>query len=119
MNEGEEHLTVAPLAPEDSVHTSIDSIEGLSTSHEMGNTQRSSRSLSMQNEDSLAGDSVRLDALVELLATDGPSSRDQYQEESTAEAIHASSPSNLPGRPLLPGCSDPFQTPERRPHVRD
>jgi hypothetical protein len=118
MNEGGEHLTAAPPAPEISVNA--DGTEKLSARHEMENTLRSSSSLSTQNEDSLARDSVRFDALVDLLATDAPSSRDQHPGEGTAEIIHPCALATLPELPLLVARrSDPFQTPERRPNVSD
>ena len=116
MNDGEGHLTAALPASENYVHT--DGTEELSTSHELDNTRRSSRSRSVQNEDSLAGDSVRFDTLVELLGTDGLRSRDQPAGEDTAEVIHHPSPLLTPsGLPPLAQHSDPFQTPERRPDV--
>jgi hypothetical protein len=121
MNDGEEDPTAAPLAFGISGQT--DGTEDLSASHEMENTRRASRSISMQNEDSLAGDSVRFNALIDLLATDEPNSTDQYQYqgEVTTEAVNpsflqASSSGLPPGLPLRP---NPFQTPERRPHVSD
>ena len=112
MDDGE-GLTAALPASENYTHT-----EELPTNHELENTQRSPQSLSTQNEDSLARDSVRFDALVELLGTDGPSSRDQRPGEDTAEAIHhLSLLSTSSGLPPLARHSDPFQTPERRPDV--
>lgn len=118
MNDGEGHLTTGLPASENHTHT--DGTEDLSTTQELENTntQRSLGSLSTQNEDSLAGDSGRFDALVELLASEGPSSRDQRQGEDTSEVIHHPNLlSTSSGLPLLAGHSDPFQTPERRPDV--
>ena len=56
----------------------------------MENIQKSSRSISIQNEDSLARDSVRFDELVDLLTTDGLNSRGQYQGDGTADVVHPS-----------------------------
>lgn len=116
MNDGEGHLTTGLPASENYTHT--DGTEDLSTTQGVENTQRSLGSLSTQNEDSLAGDSGRFDALVELLASEGPSSRDQRQGEDTSEVIHHQNLlSTSSGLPLLARHSDPFQTPERRPDV--
>ena len=115
MNDGEEHLSAALPA---SGHT--DSTEELPTSHEMENIRTSSRSISIQNEDSLARDSVRFNDLVDLLATDGLCPKDQYQGEDTAEVVHPSTfQTSSPGLPLLTRRSDPFQTPEDRLDVSD
>jgi hypothetical protein len=88
-------------------------------SHEIENTLRSSQSLSTENEDSLARDSVRFDALVDLLATDGPSSGDHHSGDDDAEMVHPSSLPTSTGLPLLSRRSEPFQTSERRPDVCD
>lgn len=118
MNEGREHLTAAVPASGISGHT--DSTEQLSPSHEIENTRKSPRSLSTQNEDSLAGDSVRFNALVDLLAPDGSNSRDRYQGEGTAEVVHSSLlQTSSSGLPLLTRRPDPYRTPECRPDVSD
>ena len=118
MNDGEEHLSAALPASGNLGHTG--GTEELPTSHEMETTRMSSRSSSMQNEDSLARDSVRFNELVDLLATDGLSSKDQYQGEDTAEVVHPSIfQASSPGLPLLTRRSDPFQTPEHQLDVSD
>ena len=100
MTDGEEYLTAALPAFEISGQT--DGAEELSASHKMENTRRTSQSLSMQNEDSLASDSVRFNALIDLLATDGrPNSRDQYQGESTAEVIYPGFLQTSPSNPVV------------------
>ena len=119
MNDGEEHLTEAIL-PASGISGRTQSTEELPTCHEMENTRKSSRSISMRNEDSLARDSVRFDELVDLLTTDGLNSRDQYQGEDTAEVVHPSIfQASSSGLPLLTRRSDPFQTPEHRLDVSD
>ena len=118
MNDGEEHLTVA--LPASGISGLTESTEELPTSLEMENTRNSSRSISMQNEDSLARDSVRFDELVDLLTTDGLSSRDQYQGGGTAEVIDPNMlQASSSGLPLLIRRSDPFQTPEHHLDVSD
>jgi hypothetical protein len=118
MNEGEEHPTAALPAFGILGHTG--GTEELSTSHEMETTLRPSQSPTTHNEDSLAGDSVRFNALVDLLATNGPNLRDQYQGEDSVEVVHPSLfQTSSSGPPLLTRHSDPFQTPERRPDVCD
>ena len=76
MNDGEEHLTAALPASGISGLTDSTEREELPTSLEIESTQKSSRYISMQNEDSLVRDSVRFDELVDLLTTDGLNSRD-------------------------------------------
>lgn len=116
MNDGEGHLTAALPASGILEHT--DGTEELSTSHEVENTRKTSRTISMQNEDSLAGDSVRFNALIDLLATDGPNARDQYQEDDTTQVVHPSLlQTSSSGLPLLTRHAGPFQTPERQSHV--
>lgn len=115
MNEGDGHLPAALPASE--ISADADGTEEFLTSLEMENALQSSRSLSIRNDDSLARDSVRFDALVDLLSTDGPSSRDQHTGEDAAEVIHPSSPLTSSGLPPRARRSDPFQTPERRPNV--
>ena len=118
MDDGEEHLSAALPASGILGHT--DGTEELPTSHDMETTRMSSRSLSVQNEDSLARDSVRFNELVDLLATDGLSSKVQYQGEDTAGVVHPSIfQASSPGLPLLTRRSDPFQTPEHRLDVSD
>ena len=118
MNDGEGHLTAVLPASGISGHT--DSTEELPTSHDMENTRKSSQSINIQNEDSLARDSVRFDEPVDLLTTDGLNSRDQYQGEGTAEMVHPSIfQTSSSGPPLLTRRSDLFQTPEHQLDVSD